>query len=503
MAKDASTVEPPPPSLALDDRSTLLVDSVRDYAIVMLDPQGNVQSWNEGAERLKGHRASEILGQHVSRFYTPEDLAANQPARLLRLAERDGRAEDEGWRVRKDGSRFWADVSISAIRDKTGQLVGYAKITRDHTERKKAEDQLRESEALFRQLVGSVKDYAIVMLDPQGRVQTWNEGAERLEGYRAEEIVGQHVSRFYPPEEVVAGAPSQLLAEAEAVGRVERQGWRVRKDGTRFWADVALSAVRDTEGWLRGFSEVTRDLTAQRNAEDERVRLAQAQEALRLRDEFLSIASHELKTPLTALQLHLQSMRGRVAELDEQMSVTMDRATRSSNRLAGLVETLLDVARISTGRLAINRQTMDLGEAVLDLLDRMRAAATGAGCALTTEVDTGVVGLWDPLRLEQIVSNVVSNAFKYAAGTGVCVCVRREQEMAVIEVKDGGPGIPESALPRIFHRFERAASVKHYGGLGLGLYVTREIAEAHGGTVSAANLPERGTRITVRLPLSA
>ncbi|WNZ65470.1 PAS domain-containing sensor histidine kinase [Myxococcus sp. MxC21-1] len=473
-------------------------DSVKDYAIFMLDPQGRVQTWNTGAERIKGYRPDEIIGQHISRFYPPEDRAADKPARLLADAERLGRVEEENWRVRKDGTRFWADVVISAVRDAQGVLRGFSKVTRDLTDRKLAEDALRASEARYRLLIDSVKDYAIFMLDPQGRVQTWNTGAERIKGYRPDEIIGQHISRFYPPEDRAADKPARLLADAERLGRVEEENWRVRKDGTRFWADVAISAVRDAQGVLRGFSKVTRDLTDRKLAEEERLRLAQAGEAIRLRDEFLSVASHELKTPLAALQLHLEFIRGKL--LDPKLLSTLERATRSTSRLNSLVETLLDVARLSTGRLELKAEPLNLSQTVNEVLAQHQITAMRAGCEVSARIEPDVTGVWDPLRVEQALTNLLSNACKYASGTPVKVVLMSEGSDVVLEVADGGPGIPPEALSRIFGRFERAISSDHYGGLGLGLYITREIVETHGGRISARNLPGGGAAFTIRLP---
>ena len=184
----------------------LLVESVRDYAIFALDTTGHVLSWNEGAYRIKGYKPDEIIGQHFSKFYGPDDLSAGKPAWELEVAERDGRIEDEGWRLRKDGTRFWANVVITALRDHTGTLVGFAKVTRDLTERRRAEESLRASEERFRLIVQSVRDYGIFMLDPRGYITSWNEGARRIKGYSAREIVGKHFSIFYPAADIRHGS---------------------------------------------------------------------------------------------------------------------------------------------------------------------------------------------------------------------------------------------------------------------------------------------------------
>ena len=256
-----------------------LVVGVIDYAMFLLDPAGHVKTWNAGAERLKGWRAEEIIGQHFSRFYPIEAISSGWPTYELQQATQEGRFEDEGWRLRKDGSRFWANVVITALKDEAGHLRGFLKITRDLTERKHAEAKLRLSEERFRLLVEGAKDYAIFMLDPLGRIATWNAGAQRLKGWTAEEIIGQHFSRFYPSEAIERGWPDHELRMATQEGRFEDEGWRLRKDGSLFWANVVLTALRDEAGVLRGFSKLTRDLTQRKQAEEDARRLAVEQAA--------------------------------------------------------------------------------------------------------------------------------------------------------------------------------------------------------------------------------
>lgn len=230
------------------DLYRLLVESVRDYAIFALDAEGNVLTWNAGAERFKGYKPHEIIGRHFSTFYSAEDKAARKPERELEEAIEHGRVEDEGWRIRKDGSRFWANVVITTLREKNGTLVGFAKVTRDLTERRAAADALRQSEQRFRLLVHNVRDYGIFMLDPTGHIVSWNEGAERMKGYAAHEILGQHFSKFYPSEDLEWDKPGMEIEVATRDGRFEDEGWRVRKDGTRFWANVVITAIRDDSG---------------------------------------------------------------------------------------------------------------------------------------------------------------------------------------------------------------------------------------------------------------
>ncbi len=245
----------------------LLERNIRDYAIFTLDPDGWVMSWNAGAERIKLYRADEIIGRHFSLFYPDMDVAIGKPQRGLETARREGRYEDEGWRIRKDGSRFWASVVITALYDDDGQLRGFAKVTRDVTARHEVDQKLRESEERFRLLVQDLADYAIFMLDPTGHVVSWNAGAQRIKGYTAEEVVGRHFSVFYTREDLAAGRPERNLEMALREGRYEDEGWRVRKDGTLFWANVVITALYDEQRRLRGFGKVTRDVSERRAVE--------------------------------------------------------------------------------------------------------------------------------------------------------------------------------------------------------------------------------------------
>jgi PAS domain S-box-containing protein len=484
------------------DEFRLLVQSVADYAIFMLDTAGHVQTWNTGAQLIKGYRAEEIVGQHFSVFFPEVDRKQGKPNHLLCAAEREGRVGDEGWCLRKDGSRFFADVVITAVRDETGTLRGFAKVTRDLTERRRVDANLYRSEERFRLLVESVKDYAIFILDPDGCVATWNVGAERIKGYSAREIIGQHFSVFYEPEEVKAGKCETELKAAVADGRFEDEGWRLRKDGSRFWANVIITALFDETGELRGFAKVTRDLTLRRAAEQERLRLAEAQAAVRARDEFLSIASHELRTPLSALLLQLQAVLETLDASEPQRTADrIRRAACSATRLHHLLESLLDVSRIATDTFTLNLEEFDLTQAIEELVEELRPSALQARCELSLSLKSRIVGKWDRLRIEQAIMNLLANAFKYASGARVCVRVAREEKWALISVRDSGPGIPEKDLSRVFGRFERAGSSRRYGGMGLGLYLAREIAEGHGGSISAENGSSGGLRVLLRLPL--
>jgi PAS domain S-box-containing protein len=401
----------------------------------------------------------------------------------------------------RDGVERPIADSGAPILDSEGRPRGAVLVFRDITAERAADEALRQSEEKLRSMIASVRDYAFYMLDPSGTVVSWNPGAEQIKGYRAEEIVGQPFSRFFTPEAQAQGKPAKELERAAKEGRFEEEGWRIRKDGSRFWANVVMTPIRDGAQNLVGFVKITRDLTERRKTEEEQLKLIKAQEAIHLRDEFMSIASHELRTPLTALLLQLQSVREHVPPDHRKLVKGVDRAQRVGGRLAQLVEALLDVSRIATGRLKLSLEQFDLGDAAREITERLGDSAKAAGCELWVDAATSVRGRWDRLRIEQVLMNLIANSIKYAAGQPIQVSISRDADAAIIQVRDRGPGIPETELARIFERFERAASARHYGGMGLGLYVASQIAEAHGGAIVASNLRGSGACFTVRLPL--
>lgn len=504
---------------ASEERFRLLTDSVRDYGIFMLDPDGYIQTWNQGANRIKGYEAHEIIGKHFSIFYTKPDLDSEKPKRELEIAAAEGRYEEEGWRLRKDGTKFWANVVITALRDSNGTIKGFGKVTRDLTVRKEAEDLLRESEERYRLLVSSVKDYAIIMLDPDGNVVSWNEGAYRLKGYTSAEIIGQNFRKFYEPEDVEAGKCDWELREAIATGRFEDEGWRIRKDGTKFWANVVITSLRDSSGNLRGFAKVTRDMTDRKRAED-RLRLAhesleirvanrtrELREAIEARDEFLSIASHELRTPLTSLKLQSQILERQMKRAKDGMipvEVFRDMIAltgRQVDQLTTLVDDMLDVSRIANGQLTFKFEDVDLIQLVSDLYKTFSHQFEENGIETTFKNQGAVIAKCDSQRLNQVVSNILSNAIKYGRGTPVEISVYQAGVEAVISVRDHGPGIPVKDQRRIFEKFERAESPNEVSGLGLGLFISRQIVEAHRGRLEVASEPGDGANFKVMLPL--
>jgi PAS domain S-box-containing protein len=517
-----------------EERMRLLVESVGDYGIFMLDPEGRVASWNRGAERIKGYTAEEIIGEHFSIFYPAEQVNAGKCEEELVIARNEGRFEEEGWRYRKDGTRFWANVIITAVHNRAGRLIGFAKVTRDLTERRGAEEELRASEERLRLLIASVKDYAIFILDPTGHVATWNPGAERLKGYSAEEIVGQHFSQFYPEEDKRAGKCEMELDVAQRVGRFEDEGWRIRKDGSRFWANVVITPIRNAGGNLVGFAKVTRDLSERKRHEEERLALVRteearrvaeqnnartqalaedlrrardrAEEATRMKDEFLATVSHELRTPLTAI-LGWGKMLANGSLPPEKTAHAINIIVRNAVAQSQIIDDLLDVSRIITGQLRLDVDFVDVNQVVTSAIDVVRPAAEAKGIDLQSLLnpDAGLIK-GDAGRLQQILWNLLTNAVKFTSKGGrVHVTLRRYDSMVEIEVADTGKGMAPAFLSRVFDRFaqEETGNTRRNGGLGLGLAIVKHLVELHGGVVEAhSDGEEKGSTFVVKIPLA-
>jgi PAS domain S-box-containing protein len=495
------------PDAPNSEELALLIEEVQDYAIFFLSPDGLIRSWNRGATRIMGYEAREALGKHFSLFYPPQDLANHKPDHELEVARTEGRIEDEGWRVRKDGTRFWALTVITALHGPDGELRGFSKLTRDLTARRAAEESLRQSEELFRLLVASVKDYAIFMLDAGGHVISWNEGARRIKLYEPEEIIGKHFSIFYPEDDKRVRKPERELEIAIREGRVEDEGWRVRKDGTRFWANVVITAVFGPEGDLRGFAKVTRDITARKEAEETQRALLAAREANRAKDAFLMTLSHELRTPMTAI-LGWARMLPTMKPDDPIFKEAIAAIGRSAKVQAQLIEDVLDASRMVSGKLRLTVDTVDVRPVLEAALDAVRPSAAAKHIALITDIpeDIGTIGA-DPTRVQQIVWNLLSNAVKFTRRGGrVDLSARRNGSDLEIAVTDTGEGIDPSVLPYVFEAFWQAEtpSTRVHGGLGLGLSIVRYLAEAHGGRVSAESQGRgKGARFSVTLPIRA
>jgi PAS domain S-box-containing protein len=475
-----------------------MIEQVRDYAFFLLGPDGRVLTWNAGAQLIKGYAPEEIVGRHFSIFYTREAIDSHWPEHELRVATTEGRFEDEGWRVRKDGSRFWANVVITALRD-DGKLIGYSKITRDLSDRRLHEEALRQSEERFRLLVEGVVDYAICMLDPQGIVTSWNEGAQRIKGYARDEVIGRHFSRFYTDEDIQAGRPWEELATARRDGRAEDQGWRVKKSGERFWARVVVSALHDAGGRLRGFAKVTQDLTQRRHMQD-------LEKSARNVNEFIAMLAHELRNPLAPIRNAVQIMSA-VPLTDPAQESMRQMIDRQSAQLVRIVDDMVDISRITRGALAMEYHGVDVREVVRRAVETAAPAVEAARHSLDLDLPAErLMVRGDVHRLTQLLANVVNNAACYTpAGGSISIGARAEDSHAVVRVRDSGRGIEPGMIERIFGMFvqERPPLERVGGGLGIGLALARRIAELHGGTLQAASEGAgRGAEFTLRLPLT-
>ncbi|RWY89048.1 PAS domain-containing sensor histidine kinase [Rhizobium leguminosarum] len=493
-----------------EGRFRLLVDAITDYAIYMLSPDGIITSWNTGAQRFKGYRPSEILGEHFSRFYLEEDRAAGLPARALATAADHGRFEGEGWRQRKDGSRFWAHVIIDPIRRPSGELIGYAKITRDLTERRAAEQAIRQSEEQFRRLVQGVSDYAIYMLDPGGNVSSWNFGAERIKGYRPQEIIGRHFSTFYTPEDREAGVPEKALGIARAEGRFEREGWRVRKDGTRFWASVVIDAIRDDGGDVLGFAKITRDITekmeTQRALEQAREELFQSQKMEAIGQLTGGIA-HDFNNLLMAVLGSLEILKKRMPQ-DLSLTSLVDNAMQGAQRGAALTQRMLAFSR----RQELHMEPIDVSGLVrgmMDMLSRSLGPLTVIETSFPVRLPTI---LTDPNQLEMAILNLVVNA-RDAMPSGGRIVLRASEESVPsgksplppgryvrIAVIDEGEGMDAKTLEQAITPFFTTKGVGK--GTGLGLSMVQGLASQSGGRLMMKSSLGEGTTAELWFPVA-
>jgi PAS domain S-box-containing protein len=479
-----------------DDTLHMLVDAVTDYAIFLLSPEGIITSWNKGARRIKGYTADEIIGSHFSIFYGEDLVAQGWPAEELRRARQEGRFEDENWRLRKDGSRFWANVVITALRAPDGELVGYAKITRDLTERRKHEEELRQSEESFRLLVEGARDHAIFLLDRDGHIVNWNGGAARVMGFSVEEALGHHFAMFFPPEDVAEDKPQHALAVAAASGFSEEIGWRLKRDGSRFWADVGVTALRERDGSLRGFAIVTRDLSERRRVE------ALESEGKRM-NEFIAMLGHELRNPLAPIRNAVGIMEKKATS--PEMLWCKDVISRQVGHLARFVDDLLDVSRITSGKIQLEKELIEMNGFVSSSIESVRSAASTYGHTLEltlSDHDVQIIG--DPTRLSQVIVNLINNAAKYTPDGGhIRVDLEQRGGCAYIRIRDNGIGMSHELLDTAFDLFVQGDRTldRPEGGLGIGLTLVKRIVELHGGAVSATSAGEgNGSEFVVSLP---
>ena len=501
-----------PAELSGADRFERLVNSIRDYAIYLLDRDGYVVSWNAGAERFKGYSADEIIGQHFSRFYTDEDRAAGLPARALRIAAEEGVFEAEGWRRRKDGTCFWTSAVIDPVRDEHGTLIGFAKVTRDITDKRAAQRALLESEQRFRLLVQGVKDYAIHMLDPGGFVTDWNRGAQTITGYCAEEIVGAHVSTFYTEEDRQSDEPARALHVAIEQGKYEAEAWRVRKDGERFRAGVLIYPIIDDTGALIGFAQITRDLTerwqAQQDIERARETMAQAQK-MEAVGRLTGGVAHDFNNLLMIIRSSVDLLR--VPTLSpEKRDRYLDAIAETTDRAAALTSQLLAFSR----RQPLRPEVFDLSACMRDMRPLIETSV-GAAIAIAIEAGEGAVVNADRNQFEAALLTLVINARDAMPAGGTLTLTSAivhglpamrghgpaSSRFVALRVADNGSGIAPDTITKIFEPFFTTKALNK--GTGLGLSQVHGFAKQSGGDVDVESEVGVGTAFMLYLPLAA
>lgn len=489
--------------------SQLLLGAIEDYAICMLDPAGRVLTWNTGAQLIKRYAEADILGRHFAVFYTAEDRNAGRPEKDLTLAEEE-RFEEEGWRVRRSGEWFWAHVIINPIRSCEGEVLGYASITRDLTGARAAEEARRQSEEQLRLLIQGVTDYAIYMLSPDGVVTNWNAGAERIKGYVSEEIVGRHFSQFYLPEDQEAGLPALALRTAAAEGRFEREGWRVRKDGSRFWAHVIIDPIRSETGEIIGFAKVTRDITermeAQKALEDARDALFQSQK-LEAIGQLTGGIAHDFNNLLTAVLGSLELVRKRLP-YDPKITPLIDNAFQGAERGASLTRRMLAFARKQDLRL----EPVELCGLVRGMMDFLRRTI-GGHVQIANRLPAALpLVCTDPTQVESALLNLIVNARDAMPSGGLITLSARTFEAPVghprlapgryvhMSVKDEGVGMDEATLAKATDPFFTTKEVGK--GTGLGMPMVHGLMVQSGGDLTLASAPGEGTTVSLWFPIA-
>jgi PAS domain S-box-containing protein len=498
-----------------EDRFRLFVDTVQDHAIIILDLEGHISSWNAGAQRIKGYRGSEIIGKHFSVLYPEDDRRCNAPEQHLQIAARDGQFVGEGWRVRKDGSRFWAAVTITALKDEDGRLYGYGKVTRDVTEQKQAQESLRKSEERFRLLVEGARDYAIFLLDTEGRIASWNRGAQQIKGYREDEVLGRHFSIFYPESDRRARKPERELETVIRDGRLEDEGWRVRKSGSMFWANVVITALRDERGNLIGFSKVTRDITdrmrvhadlqkfnrelAREVADRTRAeaKLYESEQSLR------RLSLHLLRTQdeerrrigrdlhdsvgqyLAALKMNLDSLRALLGSKDDSIAEALAQCTSLAS------ESIKEVRTISYLLYPPMLEETGLKAAIQWYLEGF-GKRSGIDTTFDIPTEFGRLPRDVELAIFRVLQESLTNVHRHSGSPTAQIRMRVDDCSVTLEVQDRGKGISPEILDQ-----NRQDSVS---ALGVGLRGMSERMRQLGGTLELSS-GSQGTTVVATVPL--
>ncbi|MBV9962728.1 MAG: PAS domain S-box protein [Parafilimonas sp.] len=488
-----------------------MIEEIEDYAIILLDKNGIIRDWNKGAEKIKLYTESEILGKHFSIFYLKEDIDANLPQKLLKQANDTGKAIHEGWRKRKDGSKFWGSITITAIHDEKQNVIGFSKVTRDLTEKKKTEDQLKMSEERYHRMIAEVQDYAIILLDENGFIQNWNVGAEKIKGYKAEEIIGKHFSIFYPKQDQEDKLPDQLLQRAREKGKALHEGWRIRKDGSRFWGTIVITALHGKDNTIIGFSKVTRDLTEKKLADEKLLSYTTELEIQNGElEQFAYVASHDLQEPLRKIQTFTELIRENYS--DEQfVDRYFEKLNSSAKRMAMLVKSLLNYSRLSKDK--SDKSQIDLNNILTETKQDFELLIEEKKAAIKSETLPTVYGNY--IQLGQLFSNLISNALKFSNGNPLIEITASKvnrhdiqdvpallinRHFYAITFKDNGIGFEQQYNKIIFSLFQRLHGKHEYNGTGIGLALCKKITENHNGFIKAEGEPGKGATFIVYLP---
>lgn len=489
-----------------------MIEEIQDYAIILMDANGIIINWNKGAEKIKQYTEKEILGKHFSIFYLKDDLDTNLPQKLMEEAKINGRAAQEGWRKRKDGSRFWGSITITAIHDENNVVIGFCKVTRDLTEKKIIEDTLRLSEERYHQMIAEVQDYAIILLSPEGIIENWNTGAESIKGYSAAEAIGKRFDLFYTEEDRKDNLPDKLLNLARDKGKATQEGWRLRKDGSKFWGTIVITALHGKSGEIIGFSKVTRDLTEHKIAND---KILAYNAELKLQnselEQFAYVASHDLQEPLRKIQTFTELIQD---NYDNKIVVKkyFEKLDRSAKRMSELIKSLLNYSRLSKEN---NSQitTVNLNSICEEVKLDFELLIEEKNAVLIWDMLPTVTG--SHIQLGQLFFNLISNSLKFSKEDPVIKIssslVTKEQienapesltekKYYKISFTDNGIGFDQQYDRLIFSLFQRLHGKLDYAGTGIGLALCKKITENHGGLIIAKSELGKGATFDVYLP---
>jgi PAS domain S-box-containing protein len=509
-----------------EERYHKMIDEVQDYAIILLNSEGIIQNWNKGAEKIKLYTESEIVGKHFSIFYLPEDQQSNLPQRLINQARNTGKASQEGWRKRKDGSRFWGSITITALHGPNHEVIGFSKVTRDLTDKKLAEDQLKKfteelknrneqlilSEERYHQMIAEVQDYAIILLNVNGEIENWNTGAEFIKGYKAEEVIGKSFKIFYTKEDRDSKLPEKLLNLASTTGKAMQEGWRVRKNGSRFWGSIVITALHNKRGELIGYSKVTRDLSDKKAAEEKMLEYTRELELQNSElEQFAYVASHDLQEPLRKIQTFSEIIQTNIND-ESIVKKYFDKLNNSAQRMSELIKSVLNYSRLSRDETLMT--DVDLNQVIIHVRSDFELLIEEKHALMNSEMLPIVKG--NALQLGQLFSNLISNSLKFSnknpvISIGASIVEKNkivnhpeflaDRKYVEITVNDNGIGFDQQYENLIFTMFQRLHGKQNYAGTGIGLALCKKIVENHNGYIAAKSETGKGATFYVYFPL--